>query len=123
MADVDWSNIPRLTLTLDPLGQSDQSDTVTWDWTTIDKMTVTIDPLGQVDTATSNDYSYVTLIVSLDPLAMLESGTPGYPGLANGFGIIPLEFQPLPIPTAIQSSASVIIIPLGCLDLPVEYWG
>ena len=121
MADIDWSNYPREVIALDTLGQEETASTFIWDWD-LDAEVQTLDPLGQVD-ALEDAYPYVTVIVPLDTYGELESGTAGYPGLANGTEIIPLEFQPLPELRGITSSKSLIIIPLGCLDEPNEFWG
>ena len=121
MADIDWSNIPREVVALDTLGQVDTTNTTDWDWYR-DKQIEVLDPLGQVDIL-PNAYPYVTTIVPYQDLDILESGTPGYPGLALGTEIVPLEFQPLPELNAITSFSSIQIVLLEGSDVPIEYWG
>ena len=123
MADIDWSNIPREIIALDTLGQVDLVSTAIWDWYR-DKQVEVLVELGQADTVDSNTYPYVTEIIPLDnPFGEIESGTAGYPGLANGTEIILLEFQPLPELNGITSFSSIQIVLLEGSDLPIEYWG
>ena len=123
MADGDWSNIPRLVLSLEFEPLPIEIITITaWPFvTTIIPFEIFTNGVEIVRDA----YPYVTEIVIIDtflhpPLSLSQGSYIG--GNANTT-TIPLETQPLPELNAIISAASIQIIPLGCLDLPVEFWG
>lgn len=60
------------------------------------------------------DYALSDFNVEIIDIEYIDAGNPNL--------VIDLEFQPLPELTAVVGSA-FILIPLGCLEPPPEYWG
>jgi hypothetical protein len=119
MADGDWSNIPREVIALDTYG----TEFVAPAGWTLDSFVVPLSDLA-IEIIPVNSYPYVTQAYSMTPFAGTEQLNPGvYIGGNANTDIIPLEFQPLPIPESSQSSASIEIIFLDGDNTPVEYWG
>ena len=115
MSNADWSNIPRLVLSLEfePL-PIEIITIVAWPFvTTIIPLEIFTNGVDIVRDA----YPYV-----LHPPLSLSQGS--YIGGNANTTTIPLETQPLPELTAIISATSIQIVPLGTnIIFPAEFWG
>jgi hypothetical protein len=128
MADIDWSNIPREVIDLDPLGPPDVLFVGYFGEDNGAKVVVPHNTfyVGLFDgdlLADPDAYGFNYLVQSYYAFDVIESGTQGYPGLSNGTEVVPYPWEDLPIAVGQLAGASLIFIPFHCDEVNNEYWG
>ena len=127
MADIDWSNIPRLVIDF-PFDPSPVEQVTITSWQTA--VGTEIIPINTYFTGMFNgdqlldQDGYPTLNIVFD-LGFGELAQPAgtYFGDETGYEVVPHDFEFPPIRIGITSSESLQIVLLAGEDLPIEFWG
>lgn len=119
VTDLAWNDFPREVVELEFEPLPIESFLIpAWPFIT---EVIILEPEFVDELIARDSYPYVTDVIVLEEYDEISIGAV-YIDAGNPSIVIDLEFQPLPELTAIVG-AGFNIIPLGCLDLPVEYWG